>query len=380
MLKKKTIKFNIPHVSSKSSYYISKVLISKNTAGNGVFTKKCQNFLKRNFDFDNVLLTTSCTDALEMSAILCNIKIGDEVIIPSYTFVSTANAFALRGAKIILADSGDNNPNICLDKIEKLINPKTKCVVVVHYAGFSCDIKKVLDLKKKYKFYLIEDCAHSIDSKYKNIYLGNFGDMSTLSFHETKNIQCGEGGALIINNKKLFNRARIIWQKGTNRSSFLEGKVKKYEWIDIGSSFLPNETTAAFLFSQLGDLKKINIKRIKIWKYYYKSLKSLENRNFLQLPIVDSFATINGHIFYIILKDTKQRRKLSEFLKNKNIVCNTHYTGLDKSPFYRKNYKKLHLKNSNKFSDTLLRLPIYPDLSISNVDKIINSIKQYFNE
>jgi dTDP-4-amino-4,6-dideoxygalactose transaminase len=310
---KNYIKFNVPFVTKNQLSYLKSLLSSRSFSGNNVFTKKCQAFLENKFKYNQVLLTTSCTDALEMSAILANIKYGDEVIIPSYTFVSTANAFALRGAKIIFADSSNNNPNINITHLTKLINKNTRCVVIVHYAGIACDMKKIMHLKKKFKFFLIEDCAHSINSKYQGKFLGSFGDVSTLSFHETKNIQCGEGGALVINNIKLAKRAKIIWEKGTNRDDFIANKVKKYEWVDIGSSFLPNEITAAFLFKQLQNLNRIQKKRCDIWKKYNRNLKYLEKNNYLFLPFQTKQSTINGHIFYLILKNKDTRIKLQNF-------------------------------------------------------------------
>lgn len=380
MINNKYIKFNIPYIAKNQLIYFKPCINSRKISGNNFYTKKCQNFLKKKFNFQEVLLTTSCTDALEMSAILADIQPGDEVIMPSYTFVSTANAFILRGAKIIFSDSENNNPNINLFHLSKIINKKTKCVVIVHYAGLACDMDKLIYLKKKYKFFLVEDCAHSISSRYKNSYLGSFGDVATFSFHGTKNIQCGEGGALIINNKKLINRAKIIWEKGTNRKDYEKKLVSKYQWVDIGSSFLPNEITAAFLLRQLEFLDTIIHKRTSIWYKYYEGLKFLDTQNCLKLPKFFFPNTINGHIFYIILKSKKKKIELQHFLKNKGIECNDHYNSLHKSKFYLRYNGKHFLKNSEMLTNCLLRLPIYPDLKNKEITYIIKNIKYFFQK
>ena len=269
------IPFNKPYMTGKETQYIEQAVNSGKISGNGLFTKKCQDFFENKYGFIKCLLTTSCTDALEMAAILLNIKQGDEVIMPSFTFVSTANAFVLRGAKIIFADSKKDHPNIDENLLESLITPKTKAIVVVHYAGVACEMDTIMSLAKKHNIYVVEDAAQAIDSFYKGKPLGSIGHLSAFSFHETKNIQCGEGGMLAINDEQFKERAEIIWEKGTNRSAFFRGEVNKYGWVDIGSSFLPSEISAAFLWAQLESLDKIQNKRKEIYKHYQNELKSL---------------------------------------------------------------------------------------------------------
>ena len=374
----KKIDFNQPFFFKRDFKAIEKSLKSKNVSGNGYYTDKCHEFFYKKFNFKNCLITSSCTDALEMCAILSNIKPGDEVIVPSFTFVSTANAFELRGAKIKFADSEDHNPNISIKSLKKLVSYKTKCVVIVHYAGFACDLDEILKLKKKYNFILIEDSAHAINMKYKNKFLGSIGDLSTFSFHQTKNITCGEGGLLVINNKKFLNRAKIIWEKGTNRDKFKKGFVKKYEWVDIGSSFLPSDITASLLYSQLLNLEKIQRKRFEIWNIYYDLLKKNKNIN-----ISKSFnkKNHNAHMFYITTKSKKERDQLKKFLLSKNIFCNEHYNCLHLSKYYRQNYNlKTEYNNALKFEKTLLRLPIHYSLIKKDIRFVVKTIQEFYSE
>jgi len=263
------IPFNKPYLTGKEAHYLYHAVYSGKISGNGMFTQKCHNFFVQRYGFKKCLLTTSCTDALEMAAILIDIKQGDEVIMPSYTFVSTANAFVLRGATIVFADSGASNPNIDAEKLESLITPKTKAIVPVHYAGIACDMDKIMALAEKYNLFVIEDAAQAIDSYYNGRPLGSIGHLAAFSFHETKNIISGEGGMLVINDERFFRRAEIIWEKGTNRAEFFRGEVNKYGWVDIGSSFLPSEIIAAFLYAQLENLDDIQLKRKSIWNKYY---------------------------------------------------------------------------------------------------------------
>ena len=281
MYKKLKIPFNKPFLSGHELKYIKDALNTGKISGNGKYTQLCHEFFQKKYNFKKCLLTTSCTDALEMAAILIDIQPGDEVIIPSYTFVSTANAFVLRGAKIIFADSEKRTPNIDTEKIEALITSKTKAIIVVHYAGIACDLNKIHKIAKKYKLFVIEDAAQSIDSYYNDKPLGTLGHLATFSFHETKNVISGEGGMLVINDEHFLKRAEIIWEKGTNRSAFFRGEVAKYGWVDIGSSFLPSEITAAFLYAQLENLEKIQNKRITLWNNYFKYLKSLEDNDLI---------------------------------------------------------------------------------------------------
>ena len=367
------IPFNKPYLTGKETQYIEEAVKSGKISGNGIFTKKCQDFFETNYNIKKALLTTSCTDALEMAAILINIQEGDEVIMPSYTFVSTANAFVLRGAKIVFADSMPNHPNIDASKIEALITPKTKAIVPVHYAGVSCDMDTIMDLAKKCNLFVIEDAAQAIDSYFtgkdgKKKALGSIGHLAAFSFHETKNIIAGEGGLLAINDEQFINRAEIIWEKGTNRSSFFRGEVDKYGWVDIGSSFLPSEIIAAFLWAQLENLEKIQTKRKEIWNDYFTKLNNWAKENEIWLPELPVYATNNAHMFYLVCKNLEQRTQLIEKLKSNNIMAVFHYISLHKSPFYQDKHDGRILPEADRFTDTLVRLPFFYE---QNVDKII---------
>ncbi len=379
------IPFNKPFIIGKENQYITEAVNSGKISGDGTFTKKCHHFFEERYNFQKVLLTTSCTDALEMAAILCDISEGDEVIVPSYTFVSSANAFALRGAKIIFADSYEDNPNINADAIEELITPQTKVIVPVHYAGVACDMEKIMQLADKYGLYVVEDAAQAIDSYYTfsngdRKPLGSIGHLSTFSFHETKNIISGEGGMLVINDPKFNTRAEIIREKGTNRSAFFRGEVNKYGWVDLGSSYLPSEIISAFLYGQLEHLEEIQKKRVSIWNNYYKRLKTLEDNNQIKLPLIPDYASNNGHMFYILCKSYDERCELIEFLKEKNIHAVFHYLSLNKSDYFLKNNLKIDLKNSDFFTDHLLRLPFYYEISEEEQTKIINRIKLFYDD
>lgn len=380
----KLIPFNKPYINKKTYDLVSNSLDLKSTSGNGTYTKKCQDFFEQKYNFKKCFLTTSCSDALEMCALLIDIKEGDEVIMPSYNFVSSANAFILRGAKIIFADSEPDSPNISFDEIEKKITKNTKAVVLVHYAGLACDIIRIKEICLKKNIYLIEDAAHAIDSFYleDNLKqsLGSIGDLSTFSFHETKNISCGEGGLLAINNEKFIERAEIIWEKGTNRSSFKRGEVNKYEWVDIGSSFLLSDVLAAYLYSQILDLKKIQSKRIKIWNKYYDAFKKNSLDKKLTIPKIKNYQNINGHIFYFLANNIVDRNFILNYLNKNNIKASFHYMSLNKSPYYLRNSSYTSLENSERFSDTLIRLPIYYDLEIQKVDSIIYILKNALEE
>ena len=376
------IPFNKPFIIGNELQYIEDAVKSGKISGDGIFTKKCQDFFQIKYSFPKVLLTTSCTDALEMAAILCDIKAGDEVIVPSYTFVSSANAFALRGAKIIFADSYSDNPNVDPESIEKLITPKTKAIVPVHYAGIACDMEKIMNLAKMHNLFVIEDAAQAIDSYYTfsngtKKALGSIGHFAAFSFHETKNIIAGEGGMLVINHPEYFERAEIIREKGTNRSAFFRGEVNKYGWVDIGSSFLPSEIIAAFLFAQLEHLDTIQQKRKQIWEHYYNSLQNLEKEGFIKLPKIPNYATNNGHMFYIVCNSYEERSSLINHMKSKEIHPVFHYLSLNKSEYYLKNNDLFEMPNSDKFTDCLLRLPFYYELSAEEQYKIIDTIKEY---
>lgn len=369
------IPFNKPYLHGKELTYISEAVASGKICGDGLFTKKCHDFFEKKYLFPKALLTTSCTDALEMCALLLDIKPGDEVIAPSYTFVSTVNAFVLRGAKIIFADSQELNPNIDHTQLESLITKKTKAIIVVHYAGIACEMDHIMALAYKYGLYVVEDAAQAIDSYYKKRLLGSIGHMSTFSFHETKNIICGEGGLWVGNDVKYHQRAEIIREKGTNRSSFFRGEVDKYGWVDIGSSFLPTDIVAAYLYAQLEALDSIQEKRIKLWNLYYECLEKLAGEYGIQLPHIPSFGTNNAHMFYMICVDFEQREKLINELKKSEILSTFHYQPLHKSMYFKDKYTGLDLPNAERYGNSLLRLPMYYELKEEDVIYICSNIK-----
>ena len=374
------IPFNKPFLVGKETDYIKDAVASLKISGDGIFTKKCHNFFETQYGFKKVLLTTSCTDALEMAAILLDIKEGDEVIAPSYTFVSTVNAFVLRGAKIIFADSSSTNPNIDADKIEQLITPRTKVIVPVHYAGIACDMDKIMSIANKYNLYVVEDAAQSIDSFYKGKPLGGIGHLSAFSFHETKNIISGEGGMLVINDDAFIKRAEIIREKGTNRSAFFRGEIDKYSWVDVGSSFLPSEIISAFLFAQLENLNKIQHRRKEIWNLYNTLLLDI-NQNFIfELPSIPNYATNNAHMYYLVLKNIDERTRFISYLKSNQINTVFHYLSLDKSIFYSKAYPniKSKLPNADRYSNQLVRLPMYYELKNEEVIYICQVIQDFY--
>lgn len=375
------IPFNKPYLTGSETRYITDAVASGKISGNGKYTQLCQQFFKQEYGFGKCLLTTSCTDALEMAAILINIEHGDEVIMPSFTFVSTANAFVLRGAKIVFADSNEKNPNIDASKLESLITAKTKAIVPVHYAGIACDMDSIMEVANRYNLFVIEDAAQAIDSFYTGKdgikkALGSIGHLATFSFHETKNIISGEGGMLVINDAQFSNRAEIIWEKGTNRSAFFRGEVDKYGWVDIGSSFLPSEIIAAFLWAQIEQLKKIQEKRKVIWNQYYDGLKETALNDNFKLPQIPNYATNNAHMFYLVFESLEKRNECITRLKNKGIHAVFHYLSLHKSPFYEDKYIGEDLFWSNHYSDKLLRLPFYYELELTNLDLIIGTIKE----
>jgi len=377
----KNILFNIPLNIGSELKYIKKSIKNRHISGDGEFTKKCNKWFEVNLKCKKVLLTTSCTHALEMSVILIDIQPGDEVIMPSYTFVSTANAFILRGAKIVFIDVRPDTMNIDENLIEKAVTKKTKAIIVVHYAGVSCEMEKIIELAEKYNLFIIEDAAQGIMSRYKNQYLGTIGDLGCLSFHETKNITCGEGGALLINNEKFIERAEIIREKGTDRSKFFKGQVDKYTWIDIGSSYLPSELNAAFLYAQLCYIKKITEKRVAIWNTYYNGLKELEDKGYIELQKIPDNIENNGHLFYIKTKNIEERTDLIDFLKKQNISTVYHYIPLHTSIAGIKYGKFFGIdKYTTRDSERLLRLPLYYNLSIKKVTDVAKKIKLYYSK
>jgi len=366
------IPFNKPYSTGSEINYIKDVIDTGKLSGDGKYTQKCHEIFENILGFEKCLLTTSCTDALELSALLINIKEGDEIIMPSYTFVSTANAFALRGAKIVFSDSRADHPGIDEDSIEELITEKTKAIVVVHYAGIATDMDKIMSITSKYKLWLIEDAAQAIDSYYKGKKLGTFGHLAAFSFHETKNIQCGEGGLLIINDSELIARAEILREKGTNRSSFFRGEIDKYGWVEVGSSFLPSELNAAYLFAQLESLDIIQNRRKEIWEEYYENLKHFNS--YFELPKIPSYSTNNAHMFYIVCENHSFRQDLIKHLKAKGIMSVFHYISLHQSEYFKDKYVGKDLVNSNRYSNCLLRLPFYFELENKEIKRITNEI------
>ncbi|BBT05951.1 dTDP-4-amino-4,6-dideoxy-D-glucose transaminase [Aeromonas hydrophila] len=372
------IPFNKPYFQGKEAEYITKAISNNKLSGDGPFTKLCSNFLEDKYLFKKVLLTTSCTDALEMAAILLDIKPGDEVIAPSYTFVSTVNAFVLRGAKIIFADSYGHHPNIDWEAIEPLVTNRTKAIVVVHYAGIACDMDNIMEIAKKYNIPVVEDAAQAIDSFYKGRPLGSIGTFGTFSFHETKNIISGEGGALVINDEKFFLRAEVIREKGTNRSSFYRGEVDKYGWVDLGSSFLPSELIAAYLYAQLENMDDIQKKRVSLYEKYDDILRGEHFIKHFTTPQNPSYSTNNAHMYYIICRDIEQRSSLIKYLKNNDVYAAFHYMSLHRSKYYNGVVRE-ELKNSDLFSDRLLRLPLFYEMTEDQVVQVCELISDFFD-
>lgn len=374
------IGFNKPYYSGKELTYIEEAVKQEKLSGNGVFTQKCQEFFENKYGFKKTLLTQSCTAALEMAALLLDIKPGDEVIIPSYTFVSTANAFVLRGAKILFADCNKSEPNVSVESIRHLISKKTKAILVVHYAGVACAMDEIMALAHQHNFFVVEDAAQAIDSYYNGKALGSVGHLAAFSFHETKNIISGEGGMLVINDDRFVKRAEIIWEKGTNRSAFFRGEVDKYNWVDVGSSFLPSEITAAYLWAQLEQLDFIQQKRKSHWQFYFDQLKPLEDEAKVELPWVPTYATNNGHIFYLLAKDHHEQFHLLNHLKLSGVQAIFHYLPLHKSPFMMGQSPPTSLPNAERFADTLIRLPLFVELTSDQQTHIVNSIKLFYRQ
>ncbi len=373
------IPFNKPYLTGKEVHYIYQAVSSGKISGDGMFTKKCHGYFETNMNVKKCLLTTSCTDALEMCALLLNIQEGDEVIMPSFTFVSTSNAFVLRGAKIVFADSNPLNPNLDANTIEPLINERTKAIVVVHYAGIACDMDPIMRLADSHRLWVVEDAAQAIDSFYKGRPLGSIGHLSAFSFHETKNIQCGEGGMIIINDDAFVHRAEIIREKGTNRSAFFRGETDKYGWVDIGSSFLPSEITAAFLFAQLENLAEIQVKRKRIWEKYNSAFEQLDKKGCISRPYLPDYSTNNAHMYYIICAGLEERTELIAHLKKSGILSVFHYLSLHKSPYYAGKHDGRELPNSDRYTESLLRLPLYFELTDMEQDKVIEEITTFFS-
>ena len=363
------IPFNKPYCSGRELSYIQEVCHSTTMSGNGQFTKLCHGFFEKRYGFRKCLLCTSGTDALEMCAMLCQLKPGDEVIVPSYTFVSSAIAFLREGASIRFADSGAENPNVTAADIEPLINEKTRVIVVVHYAGVACDMDAIMQLAEKHHLLVVEDAAHSIDSFYKKRPLGGIGHLSAFSFHETKNINCGEGGMLVVNDERFISRAEILWEKGTNRAEFYRGMVNKYGWCDMGSSFLPSELNAAFLWAQLEQLEDIQGQRRRIWEHYDSALRGKIGAGIV-IPDIPDFATRNYHMYYLLCPSLSIRTKLMNYMKNHGVQTTFHYLPLHSSKYYEDKHDGRKLPNCDRYADTLVRLPLYYELTDEETERI----------
>lgn len=382
-----SIPFNKPHLTGNETQYIRHAVENGKLSGNGEYTKRCQHFFEERYGFKKCLLTTSGTDALEMCAMLCDLKPGDEVIIPSYTFVSTALAFLREGAKVVFVDSMERNPNLDAEAIEALITPRTKVIIPVHYAGVACDMDAIMAIAEKHNLLVVEDAAQAIDSfytsniKHQTLPLGGIGHLSAFSFHETKNITAGgEGGLLVVNDERFIRRAEILWEKGTNRAEFFRGAVNKYGWVDMGSSFLPAEINAAFLWAQLENLDEIQSKRKSLWETYYKLLKPLAGKGYFQLPDLPEYASNNAHMFYLVFPSLEKRTAMIQHLKENDIMAVFHYLSLHSSQFYKDKHDGRELPECDRYADTLVRLPMYYDLEIEDVERICKLLKQQANE
>lgn len=381
MSKDGKIPYNRPFIVGKELEYISQAVMEhSHISGNGPFTRKCQTWLEQNLGCPKALLTHSCTAALEMAAILCDIQPGDEVIMPSFTFVSTANAFVLRGGVPVFVDIRPDTLNLNETLIASSITAKTKAVVPVHYAGIPCAIDEVLDIAEKKKLLVIEDAAQAYLSRYKGRSLGTLGHLGCLSFHETKNIISGEGGALLINDERLMSRAEIIWEKGTDRSQFLRGEVDKYSWQDIGSSYLPSELVSAFLYAQLEKAASIISKRSQVFFNYYEGLKDLQDKGRIQLPCLQEGTDGNGHIFFIVASNPEECRRLMRYLNDKNINVITHYVPLHSSKAGKK-YGRVSgdMNVTDDISQRLIRLPLYYGLKEEEVGRVIQVVRAFFS-
>ena len=373
------IPFNRPHVKGKEFENIHVAIEAGHLSGNGQFTKKCQAWLEQHLGVRKALLTHSCTAALEMAAILADIKPGDEIIMPSFTFVSTANAFALRGGVPVFVDIRPDTLNLDENQIEAAITAKTKAIAVVHYAGIGSDMDAIKDIAQRHKLIVIEDAAQGIMSSYKKRPLGSIGHLGALSFHETKNIISGEGGALLVNEERFTQRAEIIWEKGTNRSQFFRGQVDKYTWVDVGSSYLPSEILAAFLWAQIQEVESITARRVSIWDRYHRGFVELEKRGMLRRPIIPDECTNNAHMYYILMNDRDTQSKLLAYLTSKGINTVFHYVPLHSSPAGRRfGRAQGEMSVTNKTAGGLLRLPMYADLKENEVDYVIGHIAAFF--
>ncbi|MCB9184140.1 MAG: dTDP-4-amino-4,6-dideoxygalactose transaminase [Flavobacteriales bacterium] len=375
------IPFNRPHLTGKELPNIQDAVATGKLSGNGKYTQLCHRYFQERYGFRHCLLTHSCTGALEMAALLLDIREGDEVIMPAFTFVSTSNAFVLRGARIVFADSRPDHPNMDESSLEHLITDRTRAIVVVHYGGAAVDMRAVMALAEKHGLLVVEDAAQAIDAWFKPegaraAPLGGIGHLAAFSFHETKNIIAGEGGMLVVNDERFVARSEIIWEKGTNRSAFFRGQIDKYGWVDVGSSFLPSEVTAAFLYAQLMELEGIQARRIAIWQAYDERLSALQHRGWFTTPTLPAAATNNAHVYYLLCRDLETRTRLIQGLKEAGIMAVFHYQGLHRSPFYADRHDGRLLPHCDAYSDRLVRLPLFADLSLQEVERICATIEQ----
>ena len=373
------IPFNIPPYVGKEKDYISEAIASSKICGDGNFTKKCNQWLEERTGAQKALLTTSCTHATEMAALLCDIRPGDEVIMPSYTFVSTADAFVMRGGVPVFVDIRPDTLNIDEELIEEAITERTKAIVPVHYAGVSCEMDRIMEIARKHHLKVVEDAAQGVMSTYKGRALGTIGDYGCYSFHETKNYSMGEGGALLIRDKENVELAEIIREKGTNRSQFFRGMVDKYTWVEKGSSYLPSELNAAYLYAQLEKAEEINNKRLELWQNYYEQLYPLKEKEILEFPVIPEECEHNAHMFYIKVKDLEERTRLITYLKEHQITASFHYVPLHSSPAGIK-YGRFSGEDryTTKESERLLRLPMYYSLTVSEVETVVETIKKFW--
>jgi dTDP-4-amino-4,6-dideoxygalactose transaminase len=372
------IPFNKPFLPERAVDYMTEAFRSGKVSGDGIFSKRCEAFVEERYGVPRCLMTTSCTDGLELAALLCDIEPGDEVILPSYTFVSTANAFALRGAKLVFADSLPDHPNLDPAQVRELVTPRTRAIVPVHYGGVAVDMDPILAIAERQDIHVIEDAAQAIDARYKGRQLGTLGHLGTFSFHETKNVHCGEGGMLMIQHEPFVARAEILREKGTNRSAFFRGEVDKYGWVDVGSSFLPSDILAAVLWAQLERLSELVAKRRTIWQRYDEELAPLRTSGFAELPKLPRFAEHNAHTFYLVLEDETTRARLIQHLKAKDVMAVFHYQSLHASPYFKKKHDGRELPHADRYSDCLLRLPLFQDLTESEQSRVIAAVKSFF--
>lgn len=373
------INFNVPPYVGKEIEYIKDVISKRKICGDGEYTKKCNKWMEEKFHADKVLLTTSGTSALDLSMLLCDLKPGDEVILPSYTFSSTANAFAIYGAKLVFVDIRPDTMNIDETKIEAAITEKTRAIIVVHYAGVACEMDTIMDIAKRHNLLVVEDAAQGVMSKYKGKYLGTIGDMGCYSFHETKNYSMGEGGAIIINNPEYIERAEILREKGTNRSKFYRGQVDKYTWVDIGDSFLPSELNAAYLWGQLELAEEINDNRLNVWNRFYNAFKPLEEAGKVELPFIPTDCVHNAHMFYLKCKDLNERTAFISFMKEKGVQCVFHYIPLHSAPAGLKYGRFVgEDKYTTKESERLVRLPMHYGMTEEEQKAVIDSVLDFF--